>query len=156
MRALHAAPRERDPFPVPPASLPATASSSPSSPSQKLVLFNNSPAPQTWEGRSFCELSCTCEQPPLFPSFCIIFVSKQLKIPPLSSEPKLRPKHQHHSGSQTSKQEARKTPHNYSEPPWKEGCSKSTASLLLRISYCGRTLPNSCCILLERVRSPWK
>lgn len=106
LRALHAASQECPPSLGPTALLPATPSLLLSAPSQK-----SWPAP--------------ISDLPLLPLFWIIFVSKQVKIPPLSTEPQLWPEHHHHLGNQTNKWEERKMLHNYSEPPWKEGCNQN-------------------------------
>lgn len=117
--------------------------------SQPKICFTQ--LPSAYEGQSFHKLTCTWKLPSS-PLFWIVFVSQQLKIPPWSSEPKIWPKQHHHLRSQTNKI----TLYNYSEPAWKEDCGKSTESLVLRISHCSTTLPNSCCILLEQARSPQK
>lgn len=153
LRALRATSRERDPRPVPPAPLPATARTSPpSSPSQKLVSLN-SPCLMTPEkGRASWAEPHPETIPPFFP--VSNYVCEQPgKNTTFKLRTKLWPKQPF---GKSNKWEARKTARNYSESSRKESCSESSESPSLRISCCGRTLPKSCCILLERVRSPWK
>lgn len=119
LRALHAASQECPPSLGPTALLPAIAKSSLECSQPKAALTQFSTAENTWEGQSW---TAPVSDLPLLPLFWIIFVSKQVKIPPLSTEPQLWPEHHHHLGNQTNKWEERKMLHNYSEPPWKEGC----------------------------------